>query len=87
MNGTVEQPKEINPTTSSDGCDACGFQPSISGLGAGVPVSSAYARAVHPDGRRDLLLCGHHLNEHGVSLIAAGWEIRDDRQRLLGSGA
>ena len=51
----------------TDRCDRCG--------------SRAYVRATLPSAR-DLLFCGHHGNEHGPALLAAGAVLLDEAAAL-----
>lgn len=58
------------PLKLADRCDRCPNS-----------CSQAFVRVVKViDGREyDLLLCGHHFNEHEPKLIAAAWLVQDER--------
>lgn len=78
---TAERPKSavvVNsvPLTISDRCDACGGR-SDNGI---VTAPQAFARAVKGD--LEILFCGHHLRRHEAALIAGGWLIDDQTDRI-----
>lgn len=54
----------------ADRCDADG-------------VAQAFVRLVW--GGSDLLLCGHHFNEHQVALIGDGWSVYEDARTSVNS--
>lgn len=58
--------------TLRDRCDRCGES------------SQAFVRAVKLiDGNElELLLCGHHFTKHEPEMIASGWFIQDERNRI-----
>jgi hypothetical protein len=56
----------------ADRCDRCGA------------CSQAFVRAVKLiDGNEhELLFCGHHFNRYEPKLIAEGWQIQDERNKI-----
>lgn len=63
---------DYRPLLLADRCDRCGES------------SQAFVRAVLSiDGApKELLFCGHHFHEHEPTLVAGGWFIQDERNKI-----
>lgn len=56
----------------ADRCDRCGES------------SQAFVRVVKEidDKQVELLFCGHHFNRYEVTLVASGWLVQDERNKI-----
>lgn len=64
--------RETIPLHVSDRCDLCGAQAFV--RIAGIPLPG--------EGTGDLLLCGHHFARNELALLAGGYDIQDERDRI-----
>lgn len=60
------------PLAVADRCDQCGAQAFVRIHGVPLPTGLS----------GDLLMCGHHFHESEILLVAAGYEIQDERDRI-----
>jgi hypothetical protein len=72
MEKLLQQETTYRQLTLRDRCDRCG------------EVSQAFVRAVKviDNNETELLFCGHHFRKHEPVLIAQGWLIQDDRDKI-----
>lgn len=61
------------PLAVADRCDQCGAQAFVHIREIPLPDGSCLG---------DLLLCGHHYHDYEILLVAAGYEIQDERDRI-----
>lgn len=55
-------------------CDRCG-----------IPVRRYGSKSINKDGR-ELILCGHHTNEHRPALVKQGWTVVEAEVILESAG-
>jgi hypothetical protein len=65
----VENEESYRALTLSDRCDRCPNE-----------CSQAFVRVVKQS--NELLFCGHHFHEHEPVLVAQGWLVQDERNKI-----
>jgi biotin synthase-related radical SAM superfamily protein len=76
----VAEAVTTQPDVTTQDCDACGYS-KLRGASIYARISQAFVRVTLPTGGQ-LTLCGHHGDEHGPALLAAGASIEDSRKEI-----
>lgn len=83
---------EFNELKLADRCDQCNAQafvqvavPLMINTVTGERAESIDEGGVFETRIVELLFCGHHFNDHELSLIAHGYEYKDSRSTINGS--